>query len=90
MHPTRIAILRAARRTIFAVFCLGVVVEVVLLSVADPRQDMTGRREVGLFCGIGMLIWCLAFRKMEEGLASIGWLIAVLAIFLAGFVPARN
>jgi hypothetical protein len=88
MNPPRIAVSRAARRTLFVVFCLGVIAEAALLSEADPRQDTTGRFEVGLFTGCGMLLWCLTFGKAERELTSIGWLIVFVAFLLAVFLPA--
>jgi hypothetical protein len=52
--------------------------------------NTSGRSELGLFCGFGMLLWCITFRKAEKYLGKIGWFIALVALLLPAFQPAIN
>jgi hypothetical protein len=86
---------RALRRSLFVVLCLGVFDELALLVMEGPRVHGTdfntsGRSELGLFCGFGMLLWCIMFRKAEKCLGKIGCFIALVALLLPAIQPAIN
>jgi hypothetical protein len=86
---------RALRRSLFVVLCLGVFDEFALLAMEGPNMhgmdfNTSGRSELGFFCGFGMLLWCITFRKAEKYLGRIGWFIALIALLLPGIAPAIN
>jgi hypothetical protein len=85
---------------LFAVLCLGIAVALVL-DFCEPlhtsgavyywhHQWERPYHLLGLLSGLGMLTWCLIFKKTERGMMIAGWLLVALAFYVASDVPLVN
>jgi hypothetical protein len=43
---------------------------------------------IGAASGLGMLIWCIAFRRHEQVLARCGWIMAAIGLLIACYLPS--
>jgi hypothetical protein len=90
--------LKAFRRALFALPCIGILVAFYLSQTAFPAHYMLSYWKVhhkeiaqhddrqiliGLSSGVAMLFWCIVFGKDERLLARVGWFLAILGIFLS-------
>jgi hypothetical protein len=71
------------------------------LDLAEPPHTMGARQYwehqwerpyhwLGLLFGIGMLTWCLIFKKHERHIAIAGWILVIVALLIATDVPLVN
>jgi hypothetical protein len=90
--------LKAFRRALFVLPCVGILVAFYLSQTAYPAHYMLSYWKVhheeieryddrqtliGLSSGAAMLLWCMVFRKEERLLSRVGWFLAVVGIYFA-------
>jgi hypothetical protein len=87
--------MKAIRRTLFALPCIGILVTFYLMWTAVPYTvgwlrihhreiEQYDDRQIllGLCSGAAMSLWCIVFRKQERLLTKVGFLLAILGVIL--------
>ena len=90
--------MKAFRRALFALPCVGILVVFYLSQTAVPAHYMLSYFKlhykeieqyddrqilIGLSSGAAMFLWCIVWGKEERLLARVGWFLAILGILLS-------